>query len=106
MVYINSFTVNQKAMFESALRVTGTKEDEWTVTKEPAQERFASGMQDIQQGKLTGFAKLMARLFYADGCGDFEGKKGTLNSVLGLPKEKIDDATKAAMERAAATAAH
>lgn len=87
-------------MLASALRVTGTTEDDWTITKEPARERYASGIREIQQGKRIGFAKMMyTRVFYPDGCGDFEHSKGTLNRLLGLLEEDIDEATKAALER-------
>ena len=87
-------------MFESALRVTGTKEDDWTITQEPVQERYSSGVKEIQEGKRIGFAKMMgSRVFYPDGCGDFEHNKGTLNKLLDLPEENIDEATKAAIER-------
>ncbi len=90
-------------MFASTLRVTGTKENDWTITKEPAQTRFSTGLKEMQQGNRIGFAKLMSRVFYPDGCGDFEHNKGTLNSLLKLPKEDIDEATKAAIERSKAT---
>lgn len=86
-------------MLESTLRVTGTQSNDWTITKEPTHERFATGMKEMQEGKRAGFAKLMARVFYADGCGDFEHHKGTLNGVLGLPEESIDDATEVAIAR-------
>ena len=86
-------------MLESALRVTGTKQDDWIITKEPVQERYSSGIKEIQEGKHSGFPKMFARAFYPDGCGDFEHNKGTLNSLLGLPREDIDEATKVAIER-------
>ena len=87
-------------MLESALRVTGTEEDDWTITKEPARERYSSGVEEIQQGKRSGFAKMMfTRVFFPDGCGDFEHNKGTLNGLLELPTEDIDGATRAAIER-------
>ena len=87
-------------MLESALRVTGTKKDDWTITKEPSQERYSSGMKEMQEGNRAGFAKMMyTRVFYPDGCGDVEHNKGTLNKLLNLPKEDIDEATKAAIER-------
>ncbi len=101
VVYVNSFTVSQIDMLESACRVTGTKLDDWTITKEPSHERYASGVEQIKDGKRIGFAKMMAtRVFYPDGCGDTEHNKGTLNGVLGLPKEDLDEATQAAVERA------
>jgi len=90
-------------MLESALRVTGTKEDDWTITKEAAEARYSTGIQEMKEGKRMGFAKMMyTRVYYPDGCGDFEKNKGTLNSILDLPKEDIDQATKAAIERSKA----
>jgi hypothetical protein len=87
-------------MLESAFRVTGTTEEEWTITKESCQERYASGIKEMQEGKRIGFAKMMyTRIFYPDGSGDFEHNKGTINSLLGLPQEDIDEATKVAIER-------
>jgi hypothetical protein len=104
VVCINSFTVSQKDMWQSALRTSRTKEDEWTITKQPAQERYSSGLKEIKEGKRIGYAKMMySRVFYSDGCGDFEYNKGTLNSLLGLPEESIDDATKVAIERSNAS---
>lgn len=88
-------------MFESLLRVTGTKSEDWTITKESADERLAVGLKEMQEGKHSGFAKkLYTRVFFPDGFGDFEHNKGTLNSLLGLPKEDLDEATKVAVERA------
>ena len=104
VVYINSFTISQKDMFASALRVTGTKEADWTITKEPTQSRYASGTKEMKEGKRIGFAKMIySRCFYPDGCGDFEQHKGTLNALLDLPEEDMDEATKAAINRAKTT---
>lgn len=90
----------RKEMLESALRVAGTKEDDWTITKEPAEERFSSGIAEIQEGKRIGFTKMMfTRVLFPDGCGDVQHNKGTLNSLLDLPMEEIDEATKVAIER-------
>ena len=80
--------------------MTGTQEEDWTIKKEPAQDRFASGAAEVKEGKMEGFAKLLyTRIFFPDGCGDFEHNKGTLNSLLKLPQENIDEATKIAIER-------
>ncbi|KAL8836304.1 MAG: hypothetical protein Q9170_002977 [Blastenia crenularia] len=106
VVYINSFTISQKDMLMSALRVTGTEERGWTITKERAQERFSTGVKEIQQGKKEGYSKLAARIFFPDGCGDFEHNRGTLNSFLGLPKEDIDEATRVAIERQRTAGTH
>lgn len=104
MVYINSFTISQKEMLESAIRVTNTTSEDWTISKESSHKRYLDGLKEIEEGKRIGYAKMMyTRVFYPDGCGNFEDQKGTLNQLLGLPKEEIDVATKLAFERSQKT---
>lgn len=103
VVYCNSFTINQKEMLASAMRVTGTKESDWKITKEPAQERYAAGVEAMKKGDRAGFAKMMyTRIFYPDGNGDFESRRGTINDLVGISKEdaKLDEYTAIAVERA------
>lgn len=89
-------------MLESAVRVTGTKLDDWKIVREPATERYSDGVRESKEGKRAGFGKVMyTRVFYPDGCGNFEQGKGTLNGLLGLPREDLDEATRAGIERAA-----
>ncbi|KAL9594042.1 MAG: hypothetical protein Q9219_007249 [cf. Caloplaca sp. 3 TL-2023] len=100
VIYINSFTISQKDMLASALRLTGTKEDDWKITKEPAEEVFATALRQIKEGKREAFTLfLYSRIFFPDGCRDFEHNKGTLNAILGLLKEDLDEATKVAIDR-------
>jgi len=101
LVYVNSFTVNQKEMLESLVRVTKTKQEDWKIETQDVKERFVEGNQLAKAGNRMGFAQAMsARVFYPDGNGDFETNRGTLNAVLGLPKEDLDEATAVAVERA------
>ncbi|KAF1810025.1 NAD(P)-binding protein [Eremomyces bilateralis CBS 781.70] len=94
----DSFYINQKDMLESVLRVTGTKREDWTITKEVSQERYATAVREMEGGDWNGFAKMMyTRIFYPDDAGVFD--KDTVNSLLGLPKEDLDEATKAGIER-------
>ena len=101
VVYINSFTVSQRDMLASALRVTGTHESDWMIEKKPAREQYIIGMKDMKEGKKPSANFLYARVFIPgpDGGGDFESTQETLNTTLGLPKEDIDEATKRAIER-------
>ena len=100
ILYINSFTVSQKDLLASALRVTGIKEDDWTISSESARDRYEPGVKDLQESKGVGMAKMLfSRLFFADGNGDYEYNKRTQNTLLGLPKEDINEATKTATER-------
>ena len=46
---------------------------------------------------------MYTRVFFPDGSGDFESNKGTLNAVLNLPVEDLDEATGRAIERAKTT---
>ncbi|KAJ6094626.1 hypothetical protein N7467_002139 [Penicillium canescens] len=102
-VYVDSFTVSQRDMLDSVYRVTGTTEADWNITKESAKERYEGGVEAMQKGDLVGFVKMLyTRVFYDDGSGDFSGK-GTLNSVLGMPEEDLDEATKRAIERSEST---
>jgi len=99
-IYVSSFTVSQKDMFESVLRVTKTKPEEWKITKEPVKERYTKGVQQMMQGERVGFAKgLYSRVFYPDDCGNVEKTRGLQNEMLGLPKEDIDEYTKIAIDR-------
>ncbi|RDW89295.1 hypothetical protein BP6252_01327 [Coleophoma cylindrospora] len=99
--YMSSFRVSQKDMFESVLRVTGTKESDWNVSYEDVHERFQKGLERVQKGDMNGFAQLLyARTFFPDGAGDHETIKGLHNELLGLPQEDFDECTKGAVEMA------
>ena len=100
VIYVNSFTVSQKDMLDSAVRVTGTPLNEWTVTKESARERYEKGIKEMKEGNRVGFAKMMyTRVFFEDGVGNIE-EKGLANEALGLEVEDLDEATVRALERA------
>ncbi|KAJ6179091.1 hypothetical protein N7519_009552 [Penicillium mononematosum] len=103
VVYAYSFVVSQKDMLESTFRVTGTTEKDWTITKESAKKRYENGVKEMNRGDRIGFVKMLyTRIFFEDGAGNFESK-GTLNGWLGLPKDDIDEATRAAIERSKST---
>lgn len=100
-LYISSFNASQKDMLDSVMRVTGTSLKDWKVNHEPVKERFKAGQEELQSGNRLGFAKLLyARTFFPDQCGNYEKTKGLQNEYLGLPKEDLDQATKAAVQLA------
>ncbi|KAF3479629.1 CipA protein [Arthroderma uncinatum] len=103
-VYFSSFYVTQKDMFQSVLRATGTKEEDWKITYEPSDERYKVAVDLMHQGNPIGFVRaLYARGFYPEGSGNgsagFEPTHGLQNDVLGLPKEDFDERTKVAVEK-------
>ncbi|KAI9717486.1 MAG: hypothetical protein M1828_007186 [Chrysothrix sp. TS-e1954] len=98
-VYISSFNLTQKDMFESVKRVTGTKDSDWKIDSQPSKERFSQGMEMLQKGDMNGFPQLMySRVLHQDGAAEFEKTKGLQNGVLGLLKEDLDEHTKMAIE--------
>lgn len=98
-VYISSFSVSQRDMFGSVLRVTGDAESDWQVISENVVERYERGLKMLKEGQMIGFAMLLyARLFYDDGSGDYSAKLD--NDVIGLPAEDLDAATKVAIAMA------
>lgn len=99
--YASSFLVSQRDMFESAKRVTGTTDADWTISHEDSGERYKKAVQDLQKGDMKGFVRLLyTRVFFPNGDGDYESSRGLQNDVLGLPKEDLDEATKEAIHLA------
>lgn len=98
-VNVSSFFVSQKDMFESVLRVTGDKREDWTITHENVVERYQRGLKMMKEGQMVGFGILLyARVFYDDGAGNYNEKLD--DDVLGLPEEDLDEATKVAVRMA------
>jgi hypothetical protein len=99
-VAIYSFRVSQRDMLDSLHRVLGTTDADWEITYEPTAKRIQDGAAELQQGKMTGFAKMLyGRGFQpSNDKADYAGTRETANEVLGLPKEDLDEATKRAVE--------
>ena len=49
-MYVSSFLVSQRDMFESVLRVTGDKESDWTINYEDVKERYKAGVEQMKGG--------------------------------------------------------
>lgn len=96
-IYFQSFLVNQKEMFESVKRVTGTTDADWTITHESTKKRYEEGLALVKGGNMAGFAKMLyARGFYPEDTSDHASK--AQNELLGLPEESLDEGTKAAID--------
>ncbi|KAJ7739233.1 hypothetical protein DFH07DRAFT_840270, partial [Mycena maculata] len=99
--YVSSFLLSQKDMLESVLRVTGTKECDWKIEHEAHEVRFDAGVAQFNGGDRRGAVKLLyTRVFYPDGCGNYEARHGLHNNILRLPKEDLDEFTRIAVNRA------
>jgi hypothetical protein len=96
-LYVSSFLVSQRDMFASWKRVSGEKDEEWTISHEGSMKRYQRGVKEMEGGSMSGRATAMfSRGWYENGDGNYEERYGLANGVLGLPKEDLDDATKRA----------
>nr|GAT46862.1 predicted protein [Mycena chlorophos] len=92
-VYVSSFRVSQKDMFESTKRVTCTSDEDWNFEYVPSDTRFKESVEAFQNGDHSGFTRQMyTRIFYPTGEGDHT-RHGLANEALGLPEEDIDQQT-------------
>jgi hypothetical protein len=100
MIYISSFAVSQRDMFESVKRVTKTADDDWNVKSVPAKEAFAKAKEAMKSGDRRAFGTaLYARYFFpGEEAGLYEKSHGLQNEDLGLPTEDLDEATGDAMK--------
>jgi hypothetical protein len=94
-VYVSSFRVSQRDMFDSVKRVTGTTDDDWSISHANTEERYKEGLTAVKSGDHSGWMKMgYSRMFFANGDGDYESSRGLHNDVLGLKTEDIDPYTK------------
>lgn len=99
-LYISSFLLSQKDMFESWKRVSGDKDADWMIDHEPTGERNKRGLERFEKGDRMGFGlAVFSRVFFPNGDGNYEHKHGLANTLLGLPKEDLDERTKVAKEK-------
>ncbi|KAE8155309.1 hypothetical protein BDV25DRAFT_146469 [Aspergillus avenaceus] len=96
-VFVSSFLISQKDMFESWKRVTGDTDEDWSITRESSSDRFEKGLEMVRNGNPAAFVQTMySRLFFPNGGGDYEHEHGLDNEALGLSKEDLDTSTKVA----------
>lgn len=92
-LYISSFLVSQRDMFESWKRVSGDTDADWKIDHQPAAKRLEDGMEMMRAGEQRGYVQAMfARAHYAGEDANFDDKLD--NEVLGLSRESLDEVTK------------
>ena len=98
-LYISSFRISQRDMLDSVEKLTGTADREWDIEYVPSGERYKNGLEELKAGNRTGFAKAMyTRIFFPNGDGDFGSSRGLANSLIGLPEDSLEEATKRVVE--------
>ncbi|KAI1858794.1 uncharacterized protein JN550_012448 [Neoarthrinium moseri] len=93
-VYISSFRLSQRDMFESVKRVTGTSDSDWDITHESAEHRWRESRAALQEGNWGPYTKMLySRTFVPHGGGDYASHRALHNDILDLPVEDLDDCT-------------
>ncbi|EXK27252.1 hypothetical protein FOMG_16315 [Fusarium oxysporum f. sp. melonis 26406] len=99
-VLISSFSISQRDILDSLHRVLGTTDDDWDIKYESSAQRVKEGVEEMREGSQRGFIKWLCANTFLPGniASDFTDKE-VANSVLGLPEEDLDDATKRVVTR-------
>ena len=93
-VYVASFRLTQREMFESVKRVTKTTDADWTISHESSRQRWEDGTAALKQGNFGAFTKMLySRMYFPDGGGNIQSSRGLHNKLLGLPTEDLDEWT-------------
>ena len=93
-IYISSFRLSQRDMFESVKRVTATTDADWTITHESTEQRWKEGQAELKKGNWHAYTKMLySRMFFPTGDGDHQSSRGLHNDVLALPVEDLDECT-------------
>jgi hypothetical protein len=98
MLFVKSFAVSQRDMFDSLKRVTATADRDWKISSVSTKERFAKAKEDFKGGNRWAFATQLYTRYFIDDAGLFEKNRTLENEKLGLPVEDLDEATKKAVE--------
>ncbi|KAF2196427.1 NAD(P)-binding protein [Delitschia confertaspora ATCC 74209] len=100
-LYVSSFELTQRDMFESLKRVTGTTDADWNISSVDVKEYFKKHKEAVMNGgpRIHYGLMLYSRYFFPEVKGVLlEGKKD--NERLGLPVEDLDEWTGVAVKMA------
>ncbi|KAF1966666.1 hypothetical protein BU23DRAFT_593067 [Bimuria novae-zelandiae CBS 107.79] len=100
-IYVPSFRITQREMFESVKGVTGTTDADWSISHETSEQRWKESMAEIKKGNFGAFTKMLySRAWFPNGDADHETSRGLHNEVLGLLLEDLDEWTAVAFRMA------
>ncbi|KAI0132555.1 hypothetical protein BJ170DRAFT_252980 [Xylariales sp. AK1849] len=94
-VYFSSFLVSQREILESALKATGTKEEDWEITSGSTLDIRNSAKAEVAKGNHMAGARALFALMFSDGFGGNYSDKVVDYKELGLqPEESLDEELK------------
>lgn len=91
-VYVSSFRVSQRDIFEAIQGATRTMDADWAVTYTDVQDFIDEGTKRLARGDFTGMSNLLPGMTMKEGAGgDYESSRGLGNEALELLKEDLDE---------------
>lgn len=95
-LYISSFRLTHEELFQAILRVSGTKETDWTIERLSFRDVMRQGTEKLEKNDRSGMIDLfVGSLFTPDLGGDLSAKAH--NGMLGLRQEDLDRTVQAAL---------
>jgi len=93
LVFVNSFNVSQREIFESVLKATGTNEEDWKVGSESVDDKIQAGKDAVKAGNFLGAVNILYGATMKEGLGNAYNDE-LANERLGLPKEDLHELVK------------
>lgn len=102
-LYVSSFLISQRDIFDSAVRATGTKESDWEITKQEPEEAIEASRKAVAAGNMMAFVGEFYTAHMQEGRGgDYEDKASKDAAAIGLEKEDLDEVMKRVVAELAA----
>lgn len=99
-VYLSSYSITQKQVFEAVQRATGTTEQDWKVEQDNNEESIAKARASVMAGEfsMASVGRMLYGYYMGEGLGgDYQHKALEDQKVLGLKDENLDEVVKGAV---------
>jgi uncharacterized protein YbjT (DUF2867 family) len=94
-LYVSSFLISQRDIFDSAVRATGTKESDWEITKQDPEVAIEASRKAVAAGNMMAFVGEFYTAHMQEGRGgNYEEKAAKDAAAIGLEKEDLDEVMK------------
>ena len=97
--YFSSFCVSQRDLLASAQRITGTKEEDWTVISEDPEAVIKTAEEEVAKGNPLAGVRILFALLLSEGYGGNYNERVVNYKRLGLEPEDLDEVLKGLLEQ-------
>jgi hypothetical protein len=97
-VYVRSYLTSQREIFEAVKKVSGTNDEDWTITENDAGTWIQEGWETVKSGNFMGMLTVVYGYYMKGGpTSNFEAVREISNDILGLPVEDLEEGVKKAL---------